>query len=364
MTNRFLLLMVFRWKAATLDKRVCGGGNDSGDGLAMFNPDDIESVSVLKGNTAAALYGARAANGVIMITTKSGAARKGIGITFNSNLTSDRAVDRTDFQREYGQGIDGKKFTTQNEALDQALNIWGAKYDGANTIQFDGVQRPYSNAGETLNDFYRTGYTLNNSLAFTGGNETGNYRFALSDLRNNDIMPNATFVRQTANLNLNSQLKKLRLNVTAQYTKQNAKNRPRMSDSPGNANFAITMHPSNIPLSAIQGTGGKLGAKEDLSELRYQGNVFTTNPYWAAHQFFRSDITDRIVANTSARYDLTNWLYVMGRIGTDYAGRDVASSEAYGTAYKPLGDYFESFQSLRQDNYEVFVGGEKRWFSN
>ena len=337
------------------------GGNDGGDGLAMFNPDDIENVSVLKGNTAAALYGARAANGVILITTKSGTARKGMGVTFNSNLTSDRAINNTDFQTEYGQGIDGKKFTTQNEALDNATSTWGTKLDGANTIQFDGVQRPYSHTGETLNDFYRTGYTLNNSLAFTGGNQTGNYRFAISDLRNNDIMPNASFVRQTANLSLNSKLKKLTLSLSAQYNKQNAKNRPRLSDSPGNANFSVITKPSVIPFSVIKGETDKFGAKPDGTEFRYQGNVFSTNPYWASYQFYRRDVTDRLVANTSARYDFTDWLYVMGRVGTDYSSRDNASSEVYGTAYKPLGDYNESFQTLRQDNYEAFIGGVKQF---
>ncbi len=335
------------------------GGNDSGDGLSMFNPDDIESLSVLKGNTAAALYGARAANGVIMITTKSGKARKGVGISFNTNYTADRAVDFTDFQKTYGQGINGNKFTTQNEALDASTTIWGAKYDGSNTIQFDGQQRPYSHLGQTINDFYQVGNTLNNSLAFSGGNETGNFRFAISDLRNSDIMPNAKFNRQTANLSVNSQLKKLKIMLSAQYTMQDAKNRPRLSDSPGNANFSVIAMPGNIPYSLIKGPTSKEGALADRSELRYQGNVFSTNPYWAAYQFYRSDVSNRLVANTSARYDLTKWLYVMGRVGTDFTGRDIASSEAYGTAYKPLGDYTEAYRTLRQDNYELFVGGEK-----
>jgi TonB-linked SusC/RagA family outer membrane protein len=337
------------------------GGNDQGDGLAMFNPDDIESLSVLKGNTAAALYGARAANGVIMITTKSGKARKGMGVSFNTNYTTDRAVDLTDFQREYGQGINGAKFTSQNEALDQSTNIWGAKYDGSNTVQFDGKQRPYSHLGQTINDFYRRGNTLNNSLAFSGGNETGNYRLGISDLNSSDIMPNASFKRQAANLSLNSKLKKLTLMLSAQYTMQNAKNRPRLSDSPGNANFSVINFPGNIPYDVIKGASGKEGALDDGTELRYQGNVFSTNPYWSAYQFYRSDISNRLVSNISARYDLTSWLYVMGRVGTDFTSRDEANTEPYGTAFKPLGGYNESFQTLRQDNYELFIGGEKRF---
>lgn len=335
------------------------GGNDGGDGLAMFNPDDIESISVLKGNTAAALYGARAANGVILVTTKSGAKSQGLGITFNSNITTDRAIDQTQFQEVYGQGLRGSRFMTQEEALVSATSHWGERHDGRNTVQWDGVQRPYSPTGETINDFYRTGVTINNSLAFAGGNERGNYRIAVSDLSNADIMPNASFRRNTANLNLTSVHSKLTLNLAAQYTHQNAKNRPRLSDSPGNANFAVTMKPRAVPFSSFEGNPNKPGAREDGQELRYQGNTFSTNPYWAAYQFFRSDVTNRLVGNMSAKYDVTDWLYVMGRVGTDFTNRDAASSEAYGTAYKPRGDYSESFTNVIQNNYELFIGGVK-----
>jgi len=110
------------------------GGNDAGDGLTAVNPDDIESLSVLKGNTAAALYGARAANGVILITTKSGKSRKGMGISFNNNTTMDQVVDLYDFQKEYGQGIDGKLPASAGESLEAGLNNWGVKY-GSTTTQ-------------------------------------------------------------------------------------------------------------------------------------------------------------------------------------------------------------------------------------
>jgi len=335
------------------------GGNDGGDGLTAINPDDIESMSVLKGATASALYGARAANGVILITTKSGSKRKGLGIQYNSNLTLDRAVDRTNFQREYGQGNEGRRFQSGDDALMNGILAWGEKYDGRPTVQFDGVQRPYSHTGETINDFYRTGQSLNNSLAFSGGNETGNFRLAVSDFNNKDVMPNAGMNRQTVALNVNSKLKKLTLAASANYAYQNTQNRPRLSDSPGNANFALLVRPREIPLDVIRGAGDKEGAKETLEELRYQGNVFQTNPYWAANHFFRNDVSNRLFGNLSAKYDLTDWLYVMGRVGTDFNNRDNRSSTGYGTAFKPLGDYEETFINRREDNFELIIGGEK-----
>jgi TonB-linked SusC/RagA family outer membrane protein len=334
------------------------GGNDAGDGLASINPDDIENISVLKGNTASALYGARAANGVILITTKSGKARKGIGVSFNSNITMDNVMDQTDFQKEFGPG-EGIKPPNQNDALNAGSNHWGGRLDGSQVIQFDGQNRPYSHTGEGLKDFYETGVTINNSLALSGGNESGNYRLAVSDLNNKDIMPNATFRRQAVNFNINSKLKKLTLSASGQYTKQKAKNRPRLSDSPGNGNFSVIMMPNTLPFDVIKGTTDKYGALPDGYELRYQGNVFVTNPYWAAYQFMRSDETNRFLGNISLRYDLTKWLYVQGRFGTDFQNRDNASSEAYGTAYKPRGDFNESFQNIREDNYDLFIGGNK-----
>ncbi len=336
------------------------GGNDGGDGLASLNPDDIESISVLKGNAAAALYGARAANGVVLITTKSGKSRKGIGVSINSNVTVDRAWDLTDYQKVYGPGRDGTIAKTADEAIEIGQGHWGTKYNGAPSLQFDGVSRPYAHTGEGINDFYRSGLTLNNSVALSGGNETGTYRFAYSDLLNEDIMPNAGFKRKVLNVNVNSKLgNKLTFDMSGQYSNQIAKNRPRLSDSPGNANFAVLNKPGNLPFSAMRGTGDKLGANEDLTELRYQQNVFQTNPYWAAYQFFRQDITDRILGKVSLKYDITDWLYIMGRAGTDFQSRKEDSSEPYGTAYKPRGDYNVTNRSIRENNFDLFLGANK-----
>jgi TonB-linked SusC/RagA family outer membrane protein len=335
------------------------GGNDAGDGLAAINPDDIENISILKGNTAAALYGARAANGVVMITTKTGKARKGVGISYNTNITTDKAIDFTDFQHQYGPGRDGAKPALAADALDIGNSHWGPKLDGSPVIQFDGKSRPYTYNGLGLNSFYQTGITANHSLALSGGNQTGNYRFAFSDLDNKDIMPNASYKRQTFNMNVNSTLKKLTLAVAAQYTNQKAKNRPRLSDSPGNSNFSIFMFPNTLPIDAIIGNGK--GALPDGNELRYQGNTFQTNPYWGMYNFYRNDITDRFLGNASLKYQVFDWLYIQGRAGTDFLTRDDASYTGYGTAFKPRGDYFETFRVIRENNLDLFIGANKNF---
>lgn len=335
------------------------GGSDNGDGLTSINPDDIESISVLKGNTAAALYGSRAANGVILITTKSGKAQKGVGISFNSNYTFDQVNDLTDFQKEYGHGANGMAPTNQASALENGENSWGARLDGSNVVQFDGVERPYKDVGESIKDFYRTGYTWTNTLGLSGGNETNTYRFSASQLNNEDIVPNSGYDRSLFSTNITGDYGRLSSQIAVQYSHEEAKNRPRLSDSPGNANFTALLKSPAISFESLKGTTDKLGAKEDGTELQHQGNVYAQNPYWAAYQFYRMDKKDRVLGSALLRYDVTDWLYVQGRLGTDYISTDEESSEPYGTAYKQFGDYNAYSKAIRENNYDLLIGGAK-----
>jgi TonB-linked SusC/RagA family outer membrane protein len=335
------------------------GGNDNGDGLASINPDDIENISVLKGNTASALYGSRAANGVILITTKSGKGTKGLGVSFNSNYTMDKAIDLTDLQTMYGTGTLGKAPTSMEEARDVGNSSWGARLDGSNVVQFDGVARPYSATGEGINDFYRQGNSWTNTLALSGANDMGSFRFSASNLANQDIMPNSGFDRSAFNANINGKFGKLDLAVSGQYSLESAKNRPRMSDSPGNANYTIITKAPNISFESMKGDPDKLGADETGIEFRHQGNIYSQNPYWAAYQFLRMDDKNRFFGNAALTYHLTDWLYVRGRLGTDVINGKFVSSEPYGTAYKLTGDYNITNRTIREDNADLFIGAQK-----
>lgn len=337
------------------------GGNDNGDGLASINPDDIANISVLKGNTASALYGSRASNGVILITTKSGKGQKGLGVSYNSNYTMDKAWDLTDLQQVYGTGTLGQAPTTAEEALDQGNSSWGGRLGSGNVPQFDGVSRPYTATGQGINDFYRVGNTWTNTLALSGANDVGNFRFSASDLANQDIMPNSGFDRTAFNANMNGKFGKLDLAVTGQYTLESAKNRPRLSDSPGNANYTIITKANNISFNDLMGDPDKLGASDNGNELRHQGNIFSTNPYWAAYQFQRLDDKNRFFGNASLTYHVTDWLYVRGRLGTDVINAKFTSTEPYGTAYKLTGDFNLTNRTIREDNADLFVGVNKEF---
>ncbi|RDC64352.1 TonB-dependent receptor plug domain-containing protein [Adhaeribacter pallidiroseus] len=184
------------------------GGIDRGDGLASINPDDIESISVLKGGTAAALYGARAANGVILITTKSGKAQKGLGVEYNTNFTFQQAINLTDWQYQYGSGSLGAAPTTQAQAISNGRMSWGARLDGSPIIQPDGQTRPYSAQKNNFKNFYQTGTNFVNTLALSGGNEIARFRFSASNLDNKAIVPHNDMNIKTFNLSASATLAK------------------------------------------------------------------------------------------------------------------------------------------------------------
>ncbi|MCK5638127.1 MAG: TonB-dependent receptor plug domain-containing protein, partial [Flavobacteriaceae bacterium] len=232
-----------------------GEHGDGGDDISSINPDDIESVSVLKGSSAAALYGSQASNGVIMITTKSGKEQQRFGVEFSSAFTFDNVnTDLQDFQTTYGQGNNrlkpGYEYDTSgnpveiadseaaiSDAFTSSLQSWGDKLDGSLVYNWDGVKRPYSNTGNNLDKFYDTGTTSVNSIAFAKGGENFSYRFSVSNLDNKDIFPNTTLNRKSFSLNASAKINpKLSSTVNAKYIIEKVHNRITIGDTPGNAN--------------------------------------------------------------------------------------------------------------------------------
>ncbi len=332
------------------------GGNDGGDGISSLSPDDIESVSVLKGGAASALYGSRASNGVIIVTTKSGKSQKGFGVEISSQITFDN-VDTSlqDFQTQYGQGVRGAKPGSQQEALDAGISSWGPRFDGSSVVQFDGVSRPYSYVGNNVDAFYRTGETYITTVALSNSTENSNYRFSVSDFSNDDVLPNSGLNRKTFSLNASSVLaKKLTTSVNAKYSIENVRNRPRLSDSPGNANFTVALLPGNLDVRSLLPA-----TNEDGSERGYSSNIFSQNPYFAAFNFRNEDVRNRIVASTSLRYDVLDWLYITGRMGVDHSTRKSVGVTPFGTGFQPNGSINEEERRYTQVDADIILGVEK-----
>ena len=345
------------------------GGYDEGDGMSSVNPDDIATISVLKGANAAALYGSRASNGVILITTKSGKSRKGLGIEYTSNFTAEEFIDHYDYQDQYGQGRQGRAPVDAAEAWDLGNGSnWGERLDGSLVPQFDGVSRPYTfQAKENLKRFYRTGYNWTNTLGLTGGNEDHQVRLNLSNLQNESIIPNSGFDRYNASLSYSGNFGD-RLTITSKilYSYEFAQNRPRLADSPGNAPQGLITLPVNYNVDDLRGDPNKLGSvpegvttpdnKIPGEEYQISANLWNQNPWFAAYQFQNDSKRDRVVTSNVARFNVTDFLYVQGRVGMDWYTRRRTNLTPYGTGYQRTGSLNEQERRVREINLEGIVG--------
>lgn len=334
------------------------GGGDSGDGISSLNPDEIETISVLKGATASALYGSRASNGVILVTTKGGKANRGIGVEVNSNYVSENLLLPTykDYQYEYGAGNNGIKPTTIKEAL--TSNSWGTKLDGSPTINFDGQSRPYAAYRNNQSDFYRVGSTFTNSVALTGATESITYRLSMNDLNNQSVIPNSGLRRNNFALNVNANLgKNLSLVTNVKYILERTKNRPRLSDSPGSATYAINAMPTSLPISAL----AESRYNPNGSELTWSDNIYIQNPYNAAYDWRQDDKKGRIIGVIEPRYNFTDWLFIRGRLGFDNFNYRNRTITPYGTPQTPRGNMAVANRNFTETNTELLLGINRKF---
>ncbi len=228
------------------------GGKDMGDGLSNINPDDIESIQVLKGAAASALYGYRGGNGAILITTKSGKKGKPISIEFNNNLTFNKIYDYRDFQQVYGQGTMGNRPMSVDAARSTEQSSWGDRLGGTH-INFLGNEEPYEYINNWPN-FYRTGINNTTSASISGAGDKITYRFGVSNMTDKSILPNASVSQQGINLNTTYDiLKNLHLTVNANYVFEKNKGKASLSDGNGNTNASLLYRPANlrIPIKTI-----------------------------------------------------------------------------------------------------------------
>ncbi len=341
------------------------GGKDLGDGISSINPDDIETISVLKGPSATALYGTRAQNGVILITTKKGTARKGIGVEINSNyVIEDPLVDYSEFQQVYGSGSRGEAAQTIDDAINWARSSWGEKMNGQSVIQWDGINRPYSPHPNNLRDFYESGQTLTNTVALSGGNETATFRFSMSDLRNDGLVPESGLNRNTFTLRGSSKMGKLSSDVKINYIRERAVNRPSLSDTPENPGLVLKELASSIDQATLkdyQYDPNNTVAQFDQQKTRkiWNNSIFRTNPYWGIYEQTNEDLKDRLIGSATLRYEITDWLTLQGRAGTDNYTFRLTDIDGYGTSYVPLGRITEREYRINETNMDFLLMANK-----
>lgn len=322
---------------------------DLGDAIGNINPDDIETISVLKGAAASALYGYRGKAGVILITTKSG---KDSGIEFNTNYVAESVINPTNWQYVYGQGANNIKPATLNDAFQAGQSSWGGKIDGSSVVQFDGVSRPYTAQQNNLKNFYRTGGTATNTLAFNKSFDGGSVRFSASDLHNNAITPNSGLDRQTFNLTANYNIsKRLTVDFRNNYILEQANNRPFLSDGPGNSNFNVTLLPTTVDVRTLSKAVNANG-----SEYSYSANAYATNPWFAAEKFINNTNRERLISSATLRYNFDSGYFIQGRAGRDAYNDRYTGVVPTGTAYRPLGSIGEKTTNFSDLNTDVLLG--------
>ncbi|NJN27832.1 MAG: SusC/RagA family TonB-linked outer membrane protein [Cyclobacteriaceae bacterium] len=337
------------------------GGIDYGDGLTGINAEDVENISVLKGNAAAALYGSRASNGVILVTTKSGRNLKDkINIDFSSSVLFDNVVDLSDHQKEYGQS---SRVNINQRPIDQAdafgSGSWGAKLDGVPTVQFDGVERPYSAVDDNYKKFFRTGTTITNTISISGKSDVHNYRISLSDLRNTDVVPNANFNRTGINVKTSSSIGKLKADIVLNYIYEAGENRPFIGGNVSNLFYSLAYLPANLDVETL-----KPGYNPDGSEFTYAD--FINNPYFIINKDKEEDIKNRLIGSLSLQYDFTDHIYLRGRFTRDYYNFRRLSYTPDGVLYRGYldGELDQRSRESFENNYELILGTQPFGFDH
>lgn len=371
----------------TASQTTGGGGYDYGSSISDINPNDIETLNVLKGAAATALYGSRAQNGVIIITTKKGKKNKeGIGMEFSSSITMS-TVDKSTFpkyQTQYGQGYRGTSFAGTldgSQVVDFGNDAsYGSAYDGSMVWQYgaftpgsptEGQRTPWQMAKNGPIKFFDVGSTYVNSLAFSGGNDIATYRLSYTNTNASDIMPNSSLMKNNFSGNASYKLTdKLTANFYANYVTQKTKGR----NSTGyNDNIMTNFRQwwaTNVDIKDLQylynaykkNYTWNINATDDLTP------AFWDNPYFQRYENYQNDSRDRFAGNFSLNYDVSKEFNLLFRMGTDgytmmtedrkAVGSYIGNNFGLNTVVQPSG-YALSNYKFSETNYDLIATYKK-----
>ncbi len=330
------------------------GGYDMGDGISGINPDDIESLSVLKGASAAALYGSRASHGVILVTTKS-ASKRGLGIEYSGSLDFVSQLSKfDDYQRIYGSGRNGELPDTYTKGQGVTQTAWGAKLDNhLQTYIFNGEQKPYTNVKDNISSFFRTGTTFTNAVSLTLGNERANARFSVSNMQNKDIVPSSHMERTSFSVKAGGNISaKLKVEGRVSYMLEKVRNRPALSDSPNNVGLSLIGLAPNIDQQW-------LGEKYKDVKGNYVdwngGNIYRINPYWSINEMSNLSNKRRFMGYLQLNYELIRDLNLQLRAGTDTYKFRMTDFSAVSTPTARQGGMTENCIDVTESNIEAIL---------
>ena len=357
-------------------------GKDLGNVIQDLNPDDIENISVLKGPSAAALYGSRAANGVILITTKKGTKGGNVEISVNTGLDFENIVRLPKRQKLYGQGyattfaqknINGQNFNIVDYASDES---WGPKLDGTPALQWYALDpenpdkylkaTPWEYPKHDVSEFFKTGISNSNNISLSGSNGDTNYRLSYTNKNVRGTTPNASLGKNTLNLSGGTRIGKVLVNSNLSYVKTGSTGKPWT----GATNRGIM-------LNAFQWGGVQVDFKELSNYKRADGTQiswnrtsydntaqgeatrFIDNPYWAAYESYLAENRDRFYGNIGLTYEATSWLSILGRVHGDISTFD--TQDRIAVYSRSTSQYEEINNKANEYNYEVLATAKKNW---
>ncbi|WP_417940477.1 SusC/RagA family TonB-linked outer membrane protein [Flavobacterium sp. RS13.1] len=342
------------------------GGTTSFDGISNINPEDVESMTVLKGPSAAALYGSRASNGVIVITTKKGSKNGKANISVSSNFMASSAYNLLNQQDVYGQGNAG----VYNAS---SVTSWGPKMEGQQVAAWQLVANPnyagpatyaYTPQPNNATDFFKTGYSLSNNLTASMGNDKTQGYFSYTSTEAKGIVVGNDLKRHNFNLRLTSNLTdKFKLDAKVNYITQKIENA--VGAGEGSIGEALYTMPRNLPYDQYK----DFEYIDDAGQIRYNYigdaksvSTLGANPFWLAKRNLRADERNRIIAFTSLTYDLTKDLSLMVRTGIDQATNKakVARYAAVPILNQDFGSYSESISDNTELNTDFLLAYKKQ----
>ncbi|RBL92499.1 SusC/RagA family TonB-linked outer membrane protein [Chitinophaga flava] len=321
---------------------------DMGNGLADLNANDIASMSVLKGPAAAALYGSRGGNGVILITTKTGKKNSGVGITVSSTLGFESIFMRPERQKTYGQGLNGSFSPTESAS-------WGAKIEGQEISNWDGkneAMRYYDNA----KSFYGTGVNHNQNISFQQQLDKTSVYTSLNYMNDKSMVPGTKYSRVNLTSRVTSKFgakDRLTTDFKVQYNNTNALNRPATGSNARNYATLLYTMPTSIDVTQFKDPLNEFG------KMRWYSNGNDVNPYWSSKYMLNQDIRNRFIMNGSVKYQFTDWLNAEVKAGGDMYTTNFDSKTYVGSPSSPNGAYSVGKQTFSEINYSSLITAKK-----
>jgi TonB-linked SusC/RagA family outer membrane protein len=358
------------------------GGKDVGNMIQDINPDDIENISVLKGPSAAALYGTRAANGVILITTKKGKENSKVSLTLNTGIEFEKIVRLPKRQKLYGGGfsntfqkvnIGGNEYNISEYAVDES---WGPKLDGTPVLHWYNLDpentaeylqpQPWLYPKNDVHSFFETGVANTNSFSVSGGTSNSTYRLSYTNKNVNGTVPNSSLNRNSLNFSGSSQLGKLKIFNTFNYMKNTSTGRPWTGAT--NRNIILEA----FQWGAVQVDYNKLKnyKRADGTQILWnrsgwqntpagEAAKFIDNPYWSAYESYLEENRNRFYGNVGVVYDVNDWLKISGKVNGDlYQYQYQDRIAVYSRTQSQYQEYNNTFSEF---NYELLASANKSW---